>query len=86
MGVGYHVRIWWLVAVLALLLAACFAAGENSGFSSGDEARKIATGTQRRLLGVHLNDYGEPSANKGHDPRGKGRQPPKKKRSKKRNM
>ncbi|KAI3829998.1 hypothetical protein L1987_04130 [Smallanthus sonchifolius] len=67
--------MWWCAAVLSLLMAASFA-GANSDFTSGEEGIKIMT--QRTLLAVHLNDYGEPSANQGHDPRGKSRKPPKK--------
>ncbi|KAK1428662.1 hypothetical protein QVD17_17501 [Tagetes erecta] len=72
------IRMWRCAAVLALLLlASSFTAGD-SGFISG-EGTTITT--HRRLLGVHLNDYGEPSANQGHDPRGKGRNKPPKKRN-----
>ncbi|CAH1418121.1 unnamed protein product [Lactuca virosa] len=73
MAVGYF-RMWWCAVVLAVLFAACLAAG-NTDFTLGEKT----TWTQRRLLGIHLNDYGEPSANKGHDPKGKVAKSPKKK-------
>ncbi|KAF5821665.1 putative protein PSY [Helianthus annuus] len=77
MALGY-VRMWRCAAVFTLILLAAFFAGANAHFTSGEDETKIVT---RRLLGVHVNDYGEPSANQGHDPRGKGRKPPKKRHS-----
>ncbi|KAI3526257.1 hypothetical protein L1887_05503 [Cichorium endivia] len=80
MAVGY-VRMWWCAAVLALLMSACLAAG-NTDFTSGEKTRWI----KRKLLGMRLDDYGEPSANKGHDPKGKVAKRPKPPKKKKRHI
>lgn len=41
-------------------------------YVTGDEIKKVELGeTEGRSLKVRTNDYGDPSANRGHDPKNK---------------
>ncbi|KAJ0083732.1 hypothetical protein Patl1_31085 [Pistacia atlantica] len=58
---------------LCLLLAfAVLSSARNIISPSGNNNIDEMVGDGRSLMAVSVNDYSEPSANRGHDPRSKG--------------
>ncbi|KAF9596438.1 hypothetical protein IFM89_011267 [Coptis chinensis] len=64
-------RFWWsLLFALGVLL--CSAASRNTILVPGNEKMVVVGGGTGRSLKLQTDDYDDPSANKGHDPKNKG--------------
>ncbi|KAF5199849.1 hypothetical protein FRX31_010557 [Thalictrum thalictroides] len=73
-GIGIcGVRLWFWSLVFGLGLLLCSASSRNSILIQGNEAMELEVGESGgRSLKAVVDDYSDPSANKGHDPKNKG--------------
>ncbi|KAF6170429.1 hypothetical protein GIB67_014359 [Kingdonia uniflora] len=77
MGGSCGVRIWWWLLLLLLSLGILWSSAQkniipHSAYNINNSLARNRMEMGRRSLGASLNDYSDPSANKGHDPKNKG--------------